>query len=120
MKFIVDTSAWIDHLRKPLPSLVTLLEEMNALTHSAVVGELAMGQIRNRAEFLGNLKLLPRAQEAGNEEILEFIEEMRLHGRGLSLGDAHILASALLSEAGILTRDQAMLSSMKNLGISHP
>lgn len=114
---IVDTSVWIDHFRKPVERLGELLAEMQVLSHSAVIGELALGYLRGRDGILGNLKLLPKAKEASPGEILELIEKHRLYGRGLSLIDAQLLASALLSDAKVFTRDRGMLSAMSRLGI---
>ena len=71
--------------------------------------------IRNLQKVLENLKLLPLAQEVSMEEI--FIDDHGLCGRDLGIMDLQILASAVLSEAGILTLDRAMLDSMKRLKI---
>ena len=49
--------------------------------------------------------------------ILPTIEENNLHGKGLSLVDVQILASALLSDAKIFSRDKAMISSAKALHV---
>ncbi len=113
----MDTSVWIDHLKKPIKELSAYLEEERVLSHSWIIGELATGQIRNRNTFIGNLKLLPRAKEATVEELLDIIEEKDLYGQGLSLTDIQILVSALLSDAGIFTRDRAMISISKTLRI---
>ena len=40
---LVDTSVWIDHMHRPIPSLSTHLEERNVLCHEMVIGELALG-----------------------------------------------------------------------------
>jgi len=119
MNVIVDTSVWIDHLKKSVEELSVLLEEGKVLSHSWVIGELATGQMRNRNAVLGNMKLLPQAKEATLEELLDLVEEEKLYGRGLSLTDVQILASALLSEAKILTRDRAMLLVSKELGVKN-
>jgi predicted nucleic acid-binding protein len=119
VSIIIDTSVWIDHLRKPVQEVVEILENENALSHSWIVGELSTGQIKDRSIFLGNLKLLPQAKEASLSELLEFIEEHRLFGLGLSLIDIQVLASTLLSDAQVLTRDRAMQGAAKKLKILH-
>jgi len=48
----VDTSVWIDHLRKGDQTLATLLERWKVLMHPMVLGELACGVLRNRSEIL--------------------------------------------------------------------
>jgi predicted nucleic acid-binding protein len=117
MRVIVDTSVWIDHIKSPVRELVGLLEQETVLAHSWIIGELALGQIRNRHQVIGNLKLLPRAQESPFQYLLDFIDRKKLYSRGLSFTDIQILASALLSNASILTRDKAMLKAAKELGI---
>jgi predicted nucleic acid-binding protein len=120
MNCIIDTSVWIEHLKKPVESLIALLEDGKALTHSWVIGELTLGQFKNRSQFIGNLKLLPQALMVDIDEVLNFIEQQPLYGKGLSLVDVQLLASARLSEAGIFTRDTALLNAMKSLRIHSP
>ena len=49
---LVDTLIWIDHLRQANLALVELLEKSEVLTHSWVIGEPALGNLRNRDEIL--------------------------------------------------------------------
>ena len=93
---LVDTSVWIDHLRKASPRLTELLENGEVATHPFVVGELACGNITNRAEILALLHALPEAPRAGDDEILFFIDRHSLGGKGLGLIDIHLLASGQL------------------------
>jgi predicted nucleic acid-binding protein len=115
-RVLVDTSVWIDHLRRDHPQLKLLLAERGVLTHPLVIGELACGGIKNRSTVLGNLKLLPHAKLAEHFEVLEFIEEHRLHGRGLSIVDVQLLASARLSDAFLMTQDAALGKVAQKLG----
>jgi predicted nucleic acid-binding protein len=57
---LVDTSVWVDHLRREEPLLVALLERSDALVHPWVAGELALGNMRNREEILTLLGDMPR------------------------------------------------------------
>jgi predicted nucleic acid-binding protein len=52
----VDTSVWIDHLRKVDKHLVQLLEKDQVLCHPFVIGELDCGNLENRSEILSALK----------------------------------------------------------------
>ncbi len=52
---LVDTSIWIDHLRKGEPRMAALLERGGALVHPFVIGELALGTLRQRDVILGAL-----------------------------------------------------------------
>ncbi len=117
MKVLVDTSVWIEHIRKPVPTLINLLSEKRVLIHPLVIGEIACGNFKRRHEVLGNLKILPKAQEATYIESLEFIESQKLHGKGLSFNDVQILCSALLSEAKVFSFDKA-INAYKELNFS--
>ena len=117
---LVDTSVWIDHLRATDEVLVALLSEGCVLTHPMVVGELALGNLHNRKEVLGLLGGLPKAPAATDEEVLLFIEQRRLMGRGIGYVDAHLLAAATLAESGLLwTTDRRLLSAASELGLSY-
>jgi predicted nucleic acid-binding protein len=106
---LVDTSVWIDHLRAGNAVLERLLDRGGVLAHPFVVGELALGNLRQRDIVLGALRQLPRAVVASDEEVLGFIAASRLFGRGIGYVDAHLLASARLTPNGTLwTRDRRL------------
>src|SRR5450631_2101447 len=90
---LVDSSVWIGHFRKPDSRVRVLLESRDILIHSAVLGELAAGNLKNRSHILGDLKMIPRVAEIITDEVLEFIEIRRLFEKGLSWIDLHLLAS---------------------------
>jgi predicted nucleic acid-binding protein len=117
MNYIVDTSIWIDHFKKSNLKLQKLLEDSEVITHSAVLTELALGQLKNRIETLGFLKLLPAAVESSFAETMIMIEENKFLGAGLGAMDVQILAAAKLSDAGIFTRDRAMIRAARVLKI---
>lgn len=114
---LVDTSVWIDHLRRGDDALVRRLDDGEVLMHPFVLGELACGNLRHRDEVLALLRDLPQATVADDEEVLYFIDRHMLMGRGIGYVDAHLLASASLSDpAGLWTRDQRLQSVAKDLG----
>ncbi len=116
---LVDTSVWIDHLHHAEPDLVELLERNDAATHPMVLGELALGSIADRTGFLGLLSAIPAAVEATHVEVMDFVAVRRLYGQGLSLVDAHLLASAVLSDATLLwTRDQRLARAASDLQVA--
>ena len=51
------------------------------LTHPLVVGELAMGNLRQRETVLGALQALPRAVVASDDDVLAYVERKALHGQ---------------------------------------
>ena len=102
---LVDTSLWVEHLRRGLPRLATLLQEGQVLIHPWVIGELACGNLRHRSAVLNLLQGLPAATVASDAEVLHMIERDRLMGRGIGYVDAHLLASAKLSRCDLWSRD---------------
>lgn len=118
---LVDTSVWIDHLRKRVPPLAAALEEGRVLVHPFVLGELACGHLKNRAEVLQLLGALPGAPVAADPEAMGYIERHRLMGRGVGYVDIHLLASvALAGAARIWTRDRrlALVAAELNLAFA--
>ncbi|MGH7735686.1 MAG: type II toxin-antitoxin system VapC family toxin, partial [Gemmatimonadales bacterium] len=49
---LVDTSVWVDHLRVGDEALARRLEAGEVLTHPFVIGEIALGDLRQRAIVL--------------------------------------------------------------------
>ena len=74
MSVLVDTSVWVDHLRKGDSHLVQLLEKGQVLCHSFVIGELACGNLKNRAVILNALEALACAPLIEFDEYMQFIE----------------------------------------------
>jgi predicted nucleic acid-binding protein len=118
---LVDTSVWVDHLRRGDPGLVELLERSVVAMHLFVVGEIACGNLRDRASMLELLQDLPAAVVAEGDEVLHFIERHGLHGQGIGYVDVHLLASVRLTEgASIWTRDLKLLRVAASLGCAYP
>lgn len=106
---LVDTSIWIDHLRAGDGDLVRLLEDRQVLGHRYILGELSLGNLRQRASVLRELARLPQAGLATDSEVLHFVEAERLYGRGVGYIDAHLLASLrLMPGTALWTRDQRL------------
>lgn len=105
---LVDTSVWVAHLRQGNSQLATLLEETGVLVHPFVIGELALGNLNQRNEILGLLENLPTAKVATHDEVLSMIDNRDLAGTGIGWVDAHLLASALLSDVLLWTLDRRL------------
>jgi len=115
---LVDTSVWIEHFRKGHSLLVSLLEEGEVLTCEHVIGEIALGKLRNRVEILRLLNTLPRSSPVSQDEVMFFIETNKLMGSGIGYIDAQILASASISKALILTLDKNLRMVAGRLGFN--
>lgn len=116
---LVDTSVWVDHLRAGDDQLIELLNASRVIIHPFVTGELACGNLHNRDATLALLGDLPKAPVADDDEVLFFIEQHRLMGRGIGLVDAHLLAATrLLPSARLWTRDKRLHTVGVALGLA--
>lgn len=115
---LVDTSVWVEHLRHGLPRLATLLQEGEVMIHPWVIGELACGNLRNRSQVLDLLQGLPAAMVASDVEVLLLIEREQLMGRGIGYIDAHLLASARLSQCRLWTQDRLLAAVAHVQGVA--
>jgi predicted nucleic acid-binding protein len=116
---LVDTSVWVDHLRLGVPALAALLDSGRARMHPFVIGELACGNLRNRREVLALLDRLPATPVATQAEVVPFIERHSLMGRGVGFIDVHLLASAMLGQVRLWTRDRRLAEVAAEMGIGH-
>lgn len=115
---LVDTSVWIDHFRHNDTTLFQSLDRQQILSHPFVIGELALGSLRQRDIILEALRGLPSALVAREEEVHAFIERHSLFGIGIGYIDAHLLAATLLtSGAQLWTRDKRLRSAAARLGV---
>jgi len=99
---VVDTSVWALHIRREVSALVARLEADDVLVHPFVIGELALGNLPQRFQFLRDLEDLPRSVTATDPEVLNLIDYQKLYGRGIGYVDAHLLASTRLFEGALL------------------
>ena len=114
---LVDTSAWVTHLRYRNRALEALLNDGHVICHPFIVGELACGVLKNRVEILALLQSLPIATQIEHEEVMQFIENYHLMGKGLGYIDMHLLASALLTEVPLWILDKKLNEVSSKLGI---
>jgi predicted nucleic acid-binding protein len=105
---LVDTSVWVEHLRSGTIGLEALLNEGHVVCHPFIIGELACGNLNNRTEILSLLLNLPMASQADDDEVIQFIEDHKLMGKGLGYIDIHLLMSALLTRIPLWTIDKRL------------
>ena len=117
---LVDTSVWVDHFRNGNTKLVELLDRNAVVMHPFVVGEIACGNLADRASTLELLQQLPAAPVAEPDEILGYIARHRLHGKGIGYVDVHLLASAAIGITQLWTRDRRLLAVACDLGRALP
>jgi predicted nucleic acid-binding protein len=115
---LVDTSVWVDHLRRRDEALAGLLEAGRVLAHPFVIGELALGRLRQRDLVLSALQDLPQARVATDREVLHFIDQHSLSGLGIGYVDAHLLAAVRLSgSVPLWTRDKRLRGAADRLDL---
>ena len=115
---LVDTSIWIDHLRKSISLLEDFLLEEKVAIHPMVIGEIACGNLSNRDEIISLLNALPKVIEATNDEVHFLIQSKQLYGKGLGWIDVHLLASCSISKISLWTRDKRLEKEGQRIGIS--
>lgn len=118
MRVLVDTSIWIDHLRKTEPVLVDLLERDQVCIHQSVITELALGNLKNRSFFLKMLERLMIVRNVDDQGVRHLVEERRLWGRGRSAVDAALLASVVVAPGvSLWTRDKRLRQAARDMGV---
>ena len=116
---LVDTSVWIDHLRRGDAELASLLQVGQVLAHPWVTGEIALGHLSRRSEILGLLNNLPQATSATESEVLTLIDTHQLFGLGIGYIDAHLLAATMLTvDARLWTRDKRLAAVATGHGLA--
>ena len=118
MRVLVDTSIWIDHLRKTEPVLVDLLERDQVCVHQSVITQLALGNLKNRSIILKALERLMIVRNVDDQGVRHLVEERRLWDRGLSAVDAALLASVVVTPGvSLWTRDKRLRQAARDVGV---
>ena len=114
---IVDSSIWIDHVRRPDPALIHLVAEDRLLQHRLITAELALGSLAQRDRFLAMLECMRQAEPAPHDRLLDFIATHTLHDTGIGVIDAHLLLSAHQETAKVWTRDRRLAEQAERLEV---
>ena len=116
---LVDTSVWVGHLRSGDAALADLLMSGRVLAHPFVIGEVALGSLRQREVILSALSDLPRAAVATHDEVLALVDRHALFGAGIGYVDAHLLAAVSLTPgASLWTGDMRLHRLAGRLGLA--
>jgi len=114
---LVDSSVWIDHLRRGNERLAAQLEHGDVLTHPFVIGELACGNLKQRNRVLSLLADLPATPVAEHGEVMAFVDAHELTAQGLGWIDMHLLASAALARSSLWTLDRRLAAACEKVGV---
>ena len=116
---LVDSSVWIDHLRHGNDTLAELLQDERVLSHPCVIGELSLGDARQRETIKNALQGMAQCSVADSAEVLLAIERHALFGCGIGYVDAQLLAAVLLEPGALLwTLDLRLQRAAARLGLA--
>lgn len=116
---LADTSIWIDHFRRVDAELRRIIEDDRLLCHPCVIGELALGSLRDRRSVMAFLAAQREAVVATHDEIMTMIDHHGIFSMGIGYTDAQLLASVLLDQrAALWTRDKRLRAAAEKAGAS--
>jgi len=87
--------------------------------HDFVYGELLIGDNGGRKTLLAEYERMDQASVVPHSDVVAFVRDRKLYGRGIGWIDVHLLASALVGRLELWTTDPALATVAKELGISH-
>jgi hypothetical protein len=118
---LVDTSIWIRFLSNQAPyaaRLEAVLESGEVTGHELIYGELLIGDRGGRAKFLTSYEKMHQASMVSHGEVVAFVRDRNLHGRGVGWIDIHLLASAIVDGLQLWTADPRFATVAKELGVA--
>jgi len=115
---LVDTNAWIHHLRTKDPQLVQFLLDERVHTCDVVIGELMLGEGLPKT-FASDLLALPRLPSPHAAETRVFVEQHRrvFSGSGVGWADAQIILAASNAGASVYSSDRAVRKVCKAIRV---
>jgi predicted nucleic acid-binding protein len=122
MTVLVDTSVWIRFLSNRGPYAAQLEELLNrdeVCGHDFVFGELLIGDVGGRRQLLADYEQMHQAPIVPHSDVVAFVRDRRLHGRGIGWIDAHLLASSLVGRLKLWTTDPRLARLAKDLGVGY-
>jgi predicted nucleic acid-binding protein len=122
MMVLVDTSVWIRFLANREPhaaELDRLLERDEVVGHELIFGELLIGDRAGRPKLLAAYEQMRQASVIPHREVVEFVRDRRLQGRGVGWIDIHLLASALVDRLRVWTADPRFADVAEELAVAY-
>jgi len=95
-----------------------LLQTQDLVTHSVVIGETRCRQSSRSIRYPRRPAPLPRSVECPPRHVLDFLENHRLFGSGLSWGDVQLLAAADFNAVPLWTLDKRLEQAAQTLGLA--
>jgi predicted nucleic acid-binding protein len=119
---LVDTSVWIRFLANRAPyanTLEALLGRDKVAGHELVYSELLVGDRAGRAKLLAAYGEMLQASTVPHSEVVAFVRNRALYGRGVGWIDVHLLASAIVGKLRFWTADSRLFAVAKELGVAY-
>jgi predicted nucleic acid-binding protein len=119
---LVDTSVWIRYLANRSPfaaGLNSLLDLDEVAGHELVYGELLIGDRGGRRKLLAAYERMHQASTVAHRDIVWFVRERDLHGRGVGWIDVSLLASAIVGRMQLWTVDSRFSAVAKEFGVAY-
>jgi predicted nucleic acid-binding protein len=119
---LVDTSVWIRFLanREPYAAeLDRLLERDDVAGHELIFGELLIGDRGGRPKLLAAYEQMHQASVIPHRDVVAFVRDRNLQGRGVGWIDVHLLASALVDRLQVWTADPRFAEVADELSVAY-
>ena len=119
---LVDTSVWIRSLAKRAAyasELDRLLGLDEVAGHELVYGELLIGDCGGRRKLLAAYEQMHQASLVPHREVVAFVRDRKLYGRGVGWIDIHLLASAIVGGLQLWTTDPRLDAVAEELGVAY-
>ncbi len=118
---LVDTNAWVSHVRSTDQRLVGMLNQNRVVTCDVVIGELLLGAGLPRG-LTAALALIPRLGSPTAAETLAFVQRHigLFRSSGVGWADAQIIAAGAHAGALLYSSDTAVRKTWRRLGYRMP
>ena len=119
---LVDTSVWIRFLAGHAPyldELARLLGLREVAGHDLVYGELLIGDKGGRPKLLAMYERMHQSSVVPHAEVVAFVRDRGLNGRGVSWTDVHVLASALAGRMQLWTADASLATLAREFHVAY-
>lgn len=119
---LVDTSVWIRFLANRAPyatELEALLGRDEVAGHELVHGELLIGDRGGRAKLLASYEQMHQVPVIPHRDVVAFVRDRDLYGRGVGWVDVHLLASAIVGRMQLWTVDPRFSAVARELGVAY-
>ena len=86
-----------------------------------MIGELVVGDLGRRRTLISALQAVPKLNVVKDPDVVEFVRNKKLAGRGIGYIDCHLLASVYFErETYLWTSDKRLRSASVELGVAYP